>query len=267
MGKLGKNEAIEKLKRAKNYVSALDRVPRFSPEYKKWARDTDVAIEYIFGEKSRHSKEFRGISYGPFAITANTPDSVFDQTFKKGLEQAEVILESMIQEVEEYWSDEHQVVPGLPERTESGGNLTRVVPCIFVGHGQSKLWARLKIFLEDDLALKTITYESESRVGESIVPILEKMLNQVDFAVLVLTAEDETAVGAKRARQNVVHEAGLFQGKLGFKRAVILRQEGLEDFSNVAGLQYIPFTDDKIEQTFYELQRVLKREGVMTQVG
>ncbi len=136
-------------------------------------------------------------------------------------------------------------------------------PCIFIGHGRSKLWARLKMYLEDELGLATIAYESESRVGKSIVPILELMLDQATFAVLVLTAEDETVKGSRRARQNVIHEAGLFQGRLGFKSAVILRQEGLEDFTNVEGLQYIGFSEYQIEQTFYELQRVLKREGML----
>jgi hypothetical protein len=50
---------------------------------------------------------------------------------------------------------------------------------------------------------------------------------------------------------------------LGFRRTFILKQEGLEDFTNVAGLQYIGFTEDQIEQTFYELQRVLKREKMV----
>lgn len=133
---------------------------------------------------------------------------------------------------------------------------------IFIGHGRSKLWARLKIFLEDELGLKTITYESESRTGESIVPILDNLLEQATFAILILTAEDKTASGSKRARQNVVHEAGLFQGRLGFKKAVILRQDGLDDFTNVAGLQHIGFSGEQIEQSFYEVQRVLKREGI-----
>ncbi|HEY9167803.1 MAG TPA: nucleotide-binding protein [Candidatus Kryptonia bacterium] len=137
-------------------------------------------------------------------------------------------------------------------------------PCVFIGHGRSKLWARVKVFLEDEVHIPAISYESESRVGESIVPILEKMLDQATFAVLILTAEDETPDGSKRARQNVVHEAGLFQGRLGFTKAVVLRQDGLEDFSNIAGLQYIGFSDDKIEQTFYELQRVLKREKMIS---
>jgi predicted nucleotide-binding protein len=135
-------------------------------------------------------------------------------------------------------------------------------PCVFIGHGRNKLWARLKMYLEDELDLPIIAYESESHTGESIVPVLEKILDKATFAVLVLTAEDETKVGT-RARQNVIHEAGLFQGRLGFRRTVILKQEGLEDFTNVAGLQYIGFTGDQIEQTFYELQRVLKREKML----
>ena len=147
-----------------------------------------------------------------------------------------------------------------PDETQSAGRQADRTPCVFIGHGRSKLWARLKVYLQDELNVATVTYESEPRTGESIVPVLEKMLDQATFAVLVLTAEDETADGSRRARQNVVHEAGLFQGRLGFKRAVLLVQDGIEEFSNVAGLQYIPFSEDKIEQAFYELQRVLKRE-------
>jgi predicted nucleotide-binding protein len=156
-----------------------------------------------------------------------------------------------------------ELFPSLQPEIEKSETATDLAPCVFIGHGRSKLWARLKVYLEDELNLATITYESESHVGESIVPVLEKMLEQGSFAVLVLTAEDKTSEGSKRARQNVIHEAGLFQGRLGFKKAVLLRQDGLEGLTNVDGLQYIGFSGDSIEQTFYELQRVLKREGLL----
>jgi hypothetical protein len=140
-------------------------------------------------------------------------------------------------------------------------------PCVFVGHGRSKLWARVQTFLQSELKLETIAFESESRVGESIVHVLESMLQQSTFAVMVATAEDETAAGSKRARQNVVHEIGLFQGRLAFPRVVLLNQKGIEEFSNVAGLQYISFEGDNIEQTFYELRRALEREGLLAPPG
>lgn len=133
---------------------------------------------------------------------------------------------------------------------------------IFIGHGRSKLWARLQIFLKDDLNLETLTFEDESRTSESIVNILNEFLDNSSMAILVMTAEDETAEGKSRARQNVIHEAGLFQGRLGFDKVIILKQDEIEEFSNIAGLQYVPFSGDNIEQCFYELQRKLKKLGL-----
>ncbi|MBL0273600.1 MAG: nucleotide-binding protein [Chitinophagaceae bacterium] len=100
------------------------------------------------------------------------------------------------------------------------------------------------------------------RTSESIVNILAEFLDKSSIAILILTAEDESAEGKLRARQNVVHEAGLFQGRLGFDKVIILKQEGVEEFTNIAGLQYIPFSSDNIEQCFYELQRKLKKIGM-----
>ncbi|MDQ2856898.1 MAG: nucleotide-binding protein [Acidobacteriota bacterium] len=91
-----------------------------------------------------------------------------------------------------------------------------------------------------------------------------QLLSEANFAILILTAEDETATGSMRARQNVVHEVRLFQSKLGFNKAILLKQEGVEDFTNVAGLQYIAFKDNKIDQAFYELRRTLEREGLIS---
>jgi predicted nucleotide-binding protein len=134
---------------------------------------------------------------------------------------------------------------------------------IFIGHGRNKIWARLQIFLQDELGLETLTFESESRTSESIVNILTEFLDSASFAILVMTAEDETGDGKIRARQNVIHESGLFQGRLGFQKVVLLKEDKTEDFSNIAGLQYIPFSGDNIEQTFYELQRTLKKQGLI----
>lgn len=134
---------------------------------------------------------------------------------------------------------------------------------VFIGHGRSKLWARVQLFLKEDLNLETFTFESEPRTSESIIQILENFLSSSSFAILILTAEDETIDGKVRARQNVIHEAGLFQGRLGFDKVVLLRQEKTEEISNLAGLQYIPFEDDNIEQAFYELQRKLKKNGLI----
>ena len=189
--------------------------------------------------------------YIPPRETADTDSTV--QRMQVLLHGLASLSETEFQEIAKRVVDAVQGASASPQATVRQ-------PCVFIGHGRSRLWARVKMYLEDELGLATVTYESESRTGDSIVPILEKMLDQATFALLLLTAEDEGIAGGRRARQNVIHEAGLFQGRLGFKRAVLLVQNGIEEFSNVAGLQHIPFSDENVEQAFYELQRVLKRE-------
>jgi predicted nucleotide-binding protein len=42
---------------------------------------------------------------------------------------------------------------------------------------------------------------------------LSELLEAAAFAFLLMTAEDEQIGGSVRARENVVHEVGLFQGR------------------------------------------------------
>jgi predicted nucleotide-binding protein len=89
------------------------------------------------------------------------------------------------------------------------------------------------------------------------------MLDQACMAFLVMTAEDEQTDGTLHARENVIHEAGLFQGKLGFERAIILLEEGCQEFSNIHGLGQIRFPKGNIKAAFEDIREVLKREGII----
>jgi predicted nucleotide-binding protein len=132
---------------------------------------------------------------------------------------------------------------------------------VFIGHGHSLLWRELKDFLQDTLKLKYQEFNSESTAGISTTERLEAMLNSSGFAFLVMTAEDERADGTLHPRENVIHEAGLFQGRLGFRRAIILREEGCQEFSNIHGLTQILFPKGRISAIFEEIRKVLEREG------
>ena len=74
------------------------------------------------------------------------------------------------------------------------------------------------------------------------------------------TLEALDSEGNRRARQNVVHEAGLFQGRLGFAKAIILLEEGTEEFSNIHGLQQIRYSRGNIKETFGEVLATIRRE-------
>ena len=110
-----KEEAIEKLKRQIQLIDNLKSQPRFSQDFTKWKRDTEISIERIFGNNTRHIKDFKNISYSPFVATASTPQKTYEETFKGGLEKGRMILESMIQEIVDYWEENNINQPIIPD--------------------------------------------------------------------------------------------------------------------------------------------------------
>jgi predicted nucleotide-binding protein len=133
-------------------------------------------------------------------------------------------------------------------------------PTIFIGHGRSIQWRNLKDHLTDKQGYTVVAYESGERAGHTIRDILQELLVKGSFALLVLTAEDEMSTGEVRARQNVIHELGLFQGKLGFPRAIAVVEEGVEMLSNLDGVQQIRFGKDNIAETYGDVIATLRRE-------
>lgn len=142
-------------------------------------------------------------------------------------------------------------------------NTRPAMPVVFIGHGRSYVWRDLKDFLVDRLGLDWEEFNREAAAGLTTIERLESMLEKASFAFLVCTAEDEQADGTKRARENVIHEAGLFQGKLGFRRAIILLEEGCNEFSNVHGLGQIRFPKGNVMAKSEEIRQVLERERVV----
>jgi predicted nucleotide-binding protein len=133
-------------------------------------------------------------------------------------------------------------------------------PIVFIGHGRSSLWKELKDHLQDKHRYRAEAYEIGARAGHAIRDILEQMLSKASIAFLVMTGEDETSDGGMRARQNVIHEIGLFQGRLGFNRGIVLLEEGTEEFSNIHGIEQIRFRKGNIKETFGEVLATLRRE-------
>jgi len=133
-------------------------------------------------------------------------------------------------------------------------------PTVFIGHGGSSQWRDLKDHLQDQHGYEVMAYEVGARAGHTIRDILDDMLGRSSFAVLVMSAEDEDTEGKFHARPNVIHELGLFQGKLGFSRAVVLLEQGTQEFSNIYGIQQIRYGKGNIRETYGEVLATLRRE-------
>ena len=139
----------------------------------------------------------------------------------------------------------------------------RVGKNVFIGHGQSTLWREQKDFIVDRLKLP---YEEFNRVpvaGVTNIARLSEMLDGAGCALILSTAEDERIDGTLCARMNVIHEVGLFQGRLGFTKAIVVLEEECEEFSNIQGLGQICFARGNISAAFEEIRAVLERERMI----
>jgi hypothetical protein len=134
---------------------------------------------------------------------------------------------------------------------------------VFIGHGRSPFWRELKDFVYNRLHLPWDEFNRVPVAGVTNIARLSQMLDQACIALIVMTAEDEQADGNLHARMNVIHEVGLFQGRLGFGRAIVLLEDGCQEFSNIQGLGQIRFPKGNIAAVFEEVRQVLEREGIV----
>lgn len=151
----------------------------------------------------------------------------------------------------------------LERKSRKQKRAERIGTNVFIGHGRAHAWRDLKDFVQDRLKLPWDEFNRVPVAGVTNIARLSEMLDAAAIAFLVMTAEDERIDGAVQARMNVVHEAGLFQGRLGFMRAIVLLEEGCEQFSNIEGLGQIRFPRGNISAAFEEIRRVLEREGLI----
>lgn len=96
------DRAIEILTRQRELTATLIPLSSSDPEFKKWRRDTEVAIERIFGPGSRHLVEFNDIRYWSGVVFSGMSEDVHRRAYTSGVQTAAVMLASMIDEIGEY---------------------------------------------------------------------------------------------------------------------------------------------------------------------
>lgn len=129
---------------------------------------------------------------------------------------------------------------------------------VFISHGRSQEWYKIQAYLEKVLHIDTLELAQAPNLGRSILQKLNEESDKCSVAVIVMTGEDIAADGEVRARENVMHEIGYFQGKYGLGNVVLLHEEGVNIPSNIHGLVYIPFPKDTAEATQGAITRELK---------
>lgn len=106
-----KEDALDKLQRQIDGVKIMRGIRRFGASFTKWRRDTEVIIREVFDGNQKHIDDFTSISYGSgessldFGSSDREVENRLQRTYEEGLEHAESILTSFIDEIKEFWDE------------------------------------------------------------------------------------------------------------------------------------------------------------------
>lgn len=119
-------------------------------------------------------------------------------------------------------------------------------PSLFIGSSTEGLdFARAVRSLLDDASETSLWNEGVFTLGHTYIESLISAVSRFDFAVLVLTPDDQIIVrhdDGMSPRDNIIFELGLFMGRLGRERTFIVRPLGsLKIPSDLAGISVATF--------------------------
>ena len=242
-----KSKAIDRLRRALNKITELRQLSSDSPDFEKWKRNTEIVIERSFGRTSRHLNDFTNIRYfSPVAIVSlhDDGDDHDDREFyRSGLQSAAAVLESMIEEVDEYWPN-NGVSASAPDKRAVVQNTKKV----FLIHGRDEGTRETVARFLQQLKLEPVILAEQASHGRTIIEKFERHAD-ASFAIALLTPDDTGSLGSEtddprpRARQNVVFELGYFIGRLGRAGVCALTKGKVDIPSDYSGVVYISLDD------------------------
>lgn len=152
---------------------------------------------------------------------------------------------------------------GFLERIETLKTPEAESPGVFLVHHESTYRDVVRRFVEEDCGLPVYELSSSDIAGRDFTASLGEVIPQCRFAICLLGKNESMADGRARANQNVVYQAGFFQGRYGFGRVALLAEVGCDPFSNIAGIVRLDFPAPQVDATFIDLRRMLRREGLI----
>lgn len=263
VGKPTKRYAVQRIQSLVDQINELQSRPYDSSDFQKWARSTDLALRNTFGDQHRNVDEFSSISYSPIMVIAGTGDYQFQEPYTAGLKRAKALLYSMIEEIQEYWSDDGSF-KDLDLQTESEDMIKISTKSIFVIHGHDELAKESVARYISNLGFDPVILHEQGSCSLSMIEKFERH-SEACFAIALLTPDDVGGTVGNtqlkpRARQNVIFELGYFIGKLSRTRVCALTKGDIELPSDYKGVAFVHM--DPAGAWRMQLVREMKASGL-----
>lgn len=255
-----KEKALEILHRQVRGINTMRGIRRFGASFTKWKRDTETAIREIFSHKHSHFDVFGSISYGAngWTVGTKTPakEAEEEDAWQEGLEHAESILMSFIDEINDYWGEDgpSKEAPSPRSMPDSASSLkTGEKKKVFVVHGRNSAARKAMFTFLRCLDLQPMEWSEAVRLTGKPSPfigeILDAAFTKAQAVVVLLTPDDFAYLDHRfltdddppheknptpQARPNVLFEAGMAMGR-DSDRTIFVELGKLRPFSDIYG--------------------------------
>lgn len=226
----------------------------FRLAYESWLRDSSVHILFYFSQK-------------PFMPRNENDVEQFGKVlrFRKELEEKGLVWEYRDSEDFPNVVRPHltrillDMAPAVPPRKLSK---RKKRPRVFIGCGSLDLHvAKRLVQLLDKIGIEGVLWSEQFQVGRSILEVWEELPSKVDAAIFIIGSD--TTTHASHPRANVLFELGLFHGRLGRKRTIILASGGIDLPTDVLGTIYLRYEPGRLEIVAEQLRREFKNMGLL----
>lgn len=234
----------------------LSELGGLNPKQPDYTRAAEIALDSArstvrdaFGQESDEAIAFtvalaqagEPITWSPYGEGGPDPEVQKRRNAVMRVQEATARLEHLVGVVDE------KTIRGVDDRPAPTAAAPPTSRRVFVVHGRNQTVKSEVARTLERLGLEPIVLHEQPDGGRTIIEKLEDHAEDVAFAVVLMTGDDQGGPKAAapgtyqlRARQNVVLELGLFLGKLGRSRVRVLHEAGVEMPSDYLSVLYIP---------------------------
>jgi predicted nucleotide-binding protein len=254
---------MNKQKLVGELLAQLEALPhRDSKALDALLKRSEMYIRNIFGESSKYLNDLKRVHFFPQVYPSD--EAYYNERWNSGANELKNLFQTMSEELALFDNASAEVASestGTPLQSSQ-----KIRGKAFVVHGHNDgVKNEVARFLEK-LSVEAIILHERANSGKTLIEKFEHESADVNFAVVLLTADDEgrakesSSEYASRARQNVIFELGYFIGILGRSKVVALREKEVEIPSDYSGVVYIDLTNT--ETWKLQLAKEIKNSGI-----
>lgn len=205
VSKMQNESTIKLLQKQINQIDEVKNLNFKSAHFKKWKRDTEIVIEKAFGNDTRHIQDFSEITYC-LRYFGNEQDMKVKEKekFEEGLEIARAILQSMVDEIEDFSED--------PIRISKAPTKNRLIQIFNKFHSVARQLRdrhdkRPTLEVEDEYDVQNLLHailriDFEDIRPEEWTPNCAGKSSRMDF----LLKEEQAIIEVKKTRKNLTEK-------------------------------------------------------------